>query len=179
MDVPSDRDAGSQSDASSLHEKLQDQIAVLETRAKFARADHQMELSAKDQEIARLRAEIDGRDQTIAAIFGSTSWKIGAPYRLLSRALPPARRAIGLLIRSPKQVPGRIIVRLGIFVRAHPRLGAVVRRILSFFPAQVRDRLSRAAPPAPDQSGHSLPGASVQKAFAGGDWQWIYNALRK
>lgn len=82
----------------------------------------------------QLRAELD-------AVYGSLSWRLTAPLRLLSLTV----RRLGFVLRAPKQAARRIVQKIA----NHPRLGPLGRRVLNRFPhmkARLRHNMLAPAP---------------------------------
>jgi len=68
-------------------DRLKDRIGHLEAQY----SDLEVVLQARGAALASLEAELQARDVALAAMSGSTSWKITSPLRWIGRALSPRR----------------------------------------------------------------------------------------
>lgn len=165
-----------------LCERLYARVTTLEqsrwsdTHALQARLDHLAAI--KDHEIALLRTQVADRDQIIRTIQKSTAWKLTWPYRATGTLIKKSVRGLFFLLRSPSHGLKALRIHMADAIRSRPAIRQKVHTLLNRLPARLRTRIASAAPPTAQQAG-LLPTTTPTVSGAGGEWQWIYDQLRK
>lgn len=174
-----------------LCERLHLQLATIErarwaeVSANQARIDHLVAtrdqlaarkdniIAAKDHELGLLREQIADRDRAIREILDSTAWKLSWPYRSLGTSAIKTFKAFIFMVKAPHKAATALMGFAGRFIKNSSPL------------IKNSDATRKPLSPEVGAKPSEAPQTGIVKAYAetrqglGGEWQWIYDQIRR